>query len=205
MEIFKTLDVCDLKIDIYDGPIGCSTSGGADSSILAYILLKYAPGPINFYVTDQRPLFENRVLGTRQVVEKLLSLIPRDDVRLVETQIFEEQSEDNIFVKQVQDIIAGDITMCYTGITSNPPGNPDFGYADDNMAHRTGNQPTLNQTFYTPFINHDKSKVAELYNHFDVLEEIFPLTFSCTESQNSEHCGDCWWCAERKWAFGRLV
>jgi 7-cyano-7-deazaguanine synthase in queuosine biosynthesis len=36
--------------------------------------------------------------------------------------------------------------------------------------------------------------------------KIFPITRSCESWTNdfSKHCGECWWCKEREWGFGRL-
>jgi tRNA(Ile)-lysidine synthase TilS/MesJ len=45
----KTIQIGNLPIDIHDGAICISMSGGADSSILFYILMKYAPGPIHVF------------------------------------------------------------------------------------------------------------------------------------------------------------
>ena len=61
-----------------------------------------------------------------------------------------------------------------------------------------------------PFISHDKRKVAELYHHYDIME-LFDITRSC-ENRNGpalndfeDHCEtECWWCYERRWAFGRV-
>ena len=47
-----------------------------------------------------------------------------------------------------------------------------------------------------------------------IVDELFPLTRSCESEEKGqqmldggpeEHCGKCWWCLERQWAFGRLV
>lgn len=204
MEIFKTLEICGTEIDIYDGPIGCSISGGVDSSVLAYILLKYAPGPINFYVTDTID-WPNRIAVARDVYQRLVNLVPRDDVQLFETLIHEEQEDENLFEKIKSDMRSGSISMSYTGITNNPPGNPDFGQKDSMLEHRTGVRPTIDGKFYMPWANINKSKIAEMYQHLDLTESVFPYTFSCVMSTTAEHCNDCWWCEERKWAFGRLV
>jgi tRNA(Ile)-lysidine synthase TilS/MesJ len=45
----KTIKVNNLNFDIHNGPIGVALSGGADSAIMLYILMKFAPGPINVY------------------------------------------------------------------------------------------------------------------------------------------------------------
>ena len=61
---------------------------------------------------------------------------------------------------------------------------------------------------FRPLINVDKKGVAEHYSRLGVLEDLFPLTRSCEEDNVytfEEHCGDCWFCRERKWGFGRLV
>lgn len=204
MEISNTLLVCGIEIDIYDGPIGCSISGGADSAVLAYILLKYAPGPINFYVTDTIN-WPNRIVGARDVYQRLVNLVPRDDVQLIETLIHQEQHDDNLFETIKSDMRSGKISMSYTGITNNPPGNPDFGQRDSMLDHRTGVRPIMDGKFYMPWANINKSKIAEMYQHFDLMQSIFPYTFSCVDSKTSKHCDNCWWCEERKWAFGSLV
>ena len=61
-----------------------------------------------------------------------------------------------------------------------------------------------------PFINHDKRKVAELYHHYDIME-LFDITRSCENINGpalndfEDHCEtECWWCYERRWAFGRV-
>ena len=60
---------------------------------------------------------------------------------------------------------------------------------------------------WRPLINVDKKGVAEHYTRLGVLEELFPLTRSCEvhTTDFSEHCGECWFCKERLWGFGRYV
>ena len=51
-----------------------------------------------------------------------------------------------------------------------------------------------------------KKQLAKIYKDFNLLETL-PLTYSCEEYglDTMDHCGKCWWCQERFWAFGRLV
>lgn len=60
-----------------------------------------------------------------------------------------------------------------------------------------------------PFADKDKKVVAELYNKYNLTDTLFALTRSCEsfefDETFSEHCGKCWWCKERKWAFGKLA
>lgn len=55
----------------------------------------------------------------------------------------------------------------------------------------------------------DKKFIAELYYNDDFMKnEIFPITASCISNniKDTEYwtkpCKKCWWCKEKKWAFG---
>lgn len=78
-----------------------------------------------------------------------------------------------------------------------------------------------------PFVHRDKKySTAALYEQCGVTDELLPLTYSCEKHYNDEdkvktdvvmredlgithyeeeHCGQCWFCLERAYAFGRLV
>ena len=201
----KQLDLCGININIHSGNIGCSVSGGADSTLLMYLLMSYAGGPIIFYTTDSM-LWPNRIRGVRNVYNRCLELTNRSDTALVETQIADEQSRENLFIRPNQDLINGAVDVVYTGITHNPPNNINFGYTGA-MSVRDGIEKKSNyiEGFYQPFINHDKRSIAEIYKSMDLLDRLYPYTFSCVKSTNDIHCEQCWWCAERKWAFGRII
>ena len=55
-----------------------------------------------------------------------------------------------------------------------------------------------------------------MYKEANLLDELYPITRSCEYDPTSNyfkniknpgigHCGKCWWCEERKWAFGTLT
>ena len=71
---------------------------------------------------------------------------------------------------------------------------------------RVGNFQQIWGSIYTPFINMDKKDLALIYKEHNLLSTLFPITRSCiTETMNFDaHCGECWWCKERIWAFGKL-
>lgn len=72
---------------------------------------------------------------------------------------------------------------------------------------------------YRPFGNSDKLSVAAAYNYYEslgipLLDELYHNTDSCEEldrninlkgDEDPVHCGHCWFCLERWYAFGRLV
>lgn len=60
-----------------------------------------------------------------------------------------------------------------------------------------------------PFAKVDKKFIAEMYDFFKIKDEIFPLTWSCVgmfkETEGfTKPCGYCYWCKEKKWAFGEM-
>lgn len=77
-----------------------------------------------------------------------------------------------------------------------------------------------------PFVHRDKkASTAQMYIDNDLLDTLLPLTYSCEAAygktqfvdkvqldtlispgiHEEEHCGRCWFCLERAYAFGRLV
>lgn len=86
-----------------------------------------------------------------------------------------------------------------------------------------GSGPTRNRIPYmgiTPFVHEDKKQGSyNMYEQLGLLDSLFPITYSCEERdtnfkdvlsvvdgyQEHSHCGQCWFCLERAYAFGRLV
>ena len=84
-------------------------------------------------------------------------------------------------------------------------------------AKQNCNEPFLG---VLPFVQKDKRDgTAALYQRMGVTDELLPLTYSCENEKQEEkikldvvngyqeysHCGKCWFCLERSYAFGRLV
>lgn len=82
--------------------------------------------------------------------------------------------------------------------------------------------PRFNDPFLgvLPFVQKDKRHgTAALYEKMGVLDELLPLTYSCEEAdlnkkqkldivdgfQEYTHCGQCWFCLERAYAFKRIT
>ena len=71
---------------------------------------------------------------------------------------------------------------------------------------------TPKQTVYGnkvfPFKNIDKKGIAELYEMHGLVDTLYPITRTCEDYSNDpddvQHCGECVWCQERLWGFGKL-
>jgi 7-cyano-7-deazaguanine synthase in queuosine biosynthesis len=207
-----------VNLDIYDGPIGVSCSGGADSSILLYYLMREKLDTIYIFTTGNNQRDRKNVAATVQVVEKLIQLTGNSNIEH-HISYCDVQKTENLFPKLVK--YEGTINILYTGITSNPPKEVldtfNLPVHAEQFERLQKNKPLLqrNNTIYTPWFNIDKKKIAEMYSEAGLMEELFPLTRSCEydptsgffkniEDPGMGHCGECWWCEERNWAFGRL-
>lgn len=55
-----------------------------------------------------------------------------------------------------------------------------------------------------PYYNLNKKDLAKMYEDQGLMDSLFPVTRSCEDDNLlTGHCGKCWWCCERKWAFGK--
>jgi hypothetical protein len=111
----------------------------------------------------------------------------------------------------VSDLASKRISIIYTGITSVPPKEVRDTFTIqsgiDNERDPTIQRPVYNDNkmFHMPFTNLNKQDICELYEILNVKKELYPITRSCESYTLTEgHCGECWWCQERKWGFGYL-
>jgi 7-cyano-7-deazaguanine synthase in queuosine biosynthesis len=207
----KTINICGVNIDIYNKP-GISVSGGADSALLLYILMTNATDTIHIFTTGNNQKFRRNVIVATSLVEKLIQITNNSNV---EHHIsYEEiQNTKTLYPKLGFYKKTGLVDVIYTGITANPPKHIaatfKFPITENNRDPEVQHNTKLG-IFYTPFCNHDKSKIAEIYKKLKITE-VFNYTRSCEyhnemsiQDPGLGHCGECWWCQERIWAFGRL-
>jgi hypothetical protein len=195
--------------------VGIRISGGADSAILAYMLAVYkrdyrphlALHPITC-INDQKPYQE---IFAKRVLLKITELTGMEfDEHFVENVNGDRYREDQgVFQENLYK--EKKIDIHYMGETMNPPIEVEVdwkfnGGGRDNS--RDEKSETLDSVVTRkPFRNLDKKGIAELYQYFNVLDTLFPLTRSCEihTLDFSKHCDHCWFCLERKWGFGRYV
>lgn len=206
----KTISLNGVELDLHSGPIGVSISGGADSALLAYILMQNVTDQIHFFTIASKEKNFKSVEHTGLILNKLVQITGNFNVQH-HIKYVETQTRNNLlaFLKSVQ----SNIKVMYTATTSFP---------DDNIMHSFNSSlpndiklrrgATVNKKlysddrfFYSPFYNIDKKKISEIYDTLNIREDIFPLTRSCESTIIiDKHCGNCWWCEERKWAFNEL-
>ena len=209
----KTIDIKGYSIDILDKPVSLSFSGGADSSLLLYILLANTQHPLHVYTFASRlRQFRNAIAASR-VLMACCSLTGNYRVEH-HTVYIDEQTPDAMYPK-MRDQMARDGTSClYTAMTRLPPQAVQDSFCQQltrDIVLKRHDQEVRDLyydrgTRYTPFINLNKQAIAQMYLHLDLRQSLYPLTRSCEgpRGQWGNHCGACWWCDERVWAFGSL-
>ncbi|RZD43569.1 MAG: hypothetical protein CXT73_00150 [Methanobacteriota archaeon] len=209
--IKKELNLSGINLKIYEGPIGISCSGGADSSLLLYFLMKYSNDKIYILSTGNKAKQFKNVTIINNVIQKCIELTGNMNIEHHST-FCDYQTLSNIFDKLDYYRKNKLINIFYTGITANPPKFITDTFIEE--VSEVDRNPTImkavlrnNNKTYTPWINIDKKKLAQIYKEYNLIDSLFVHTRSCEwETQNVKdpklgHCGICWWCQERAWGF----
>lgn len=186
-------------------------SGGTDSSLAAYLLAKKFSRDskkrqiIPIIITEPKAPFQ------LQFASQVIAFIESQFAFRFQTpETFLLQQEDKIdFMRTIENqLFTNDTVDLVISAVTHEPKDPTFDYKHGPDDDRTQeNQKNLwDDRILTPFINIDKKEIADYYVKNDLIESLFNLTRSCvsTTKDFSFHCGKCWWCKERLWAFGRL-
>lgn len=198
-----------VSIDIHEGSIGISVSGGADSAILLYILMKYAPGPIHTFTCSSEEKHRVSPHIALDVIGKCIDLTGKTDV-LHHTYFVEKQTHQSWLDGLLVYTTNKTVNMMYTGATALPPDDVLATFKTTSGLYDKRNPNLIRPVyynrfgnFYTPLFNINKQQICEMYKELGVLEELYPLTRSCEDFTLTQgHCGRCWWCEERQWGFG---
>jgi len=200
--------------------LGIWMSGGADSSILAYLLAKKIIDEklsINILPLSVRrtrpwnPLYAQNVVDFIEENLKFKFL----DHKIFYPDINDSyQCEDKEFRDRNVELFEKDeMQILYSGITCNPPNDAPIDKNKERVRDVDAKREIYNESpdgcFINPFFNINKKFIYKIYHKFDLLNTLFPITRSCEGSIEDSgnytyHCGKCWWCEERLWAFGKL-
>jgi 7-cyano-7-deazaguanine synthase in queuosine biosynthesis len=203
-----------IDIMLYDDqtPIGVSLSGGADSAVLAFILMKYSKSPIHFITLGSKQKNYTSVKHSVEVLQKCVDLTGNFNVTHHVAYTY-SQERDSFFKLLIDNVDSSLVSIVYTGTTQLPPTEDLLKFkhklSPDLISRRDPNitSPTFSHhnKLYHPFLNCDKKDIKQLYQDLGILDSLFPITRSCIAMERSpNHCGNCWWCEERLWAFDKL-
>tara|TARA_B100000424_G_scaffold224429_1_gene184327 strand:- start:765 stop:1562 length:798 start_codon:yes stop_codon:yes gene_type:complete len=121
----------------------------------------------------------------------------------IQKQIITRNEHRKLFNNKMIDIMVG-------GLTSNPPKKVLDSWSEEVYVEprRSNNKrkECMEGRVYKPFINVDKKFLNSLYEQHNILE-LRDITQSCVGRAKETNwwtkpCKKCFWCWERKWAFG---
>jgi 7-cyano-7-deazaguanine synthase in queuosine biosynthesis len=202
------INLCGVDIHIPDGKTAINVSGGADSALILYILMKYSKHRVIAVTLGNSSVDNSNIGASTNVVNKVVELTDNYNVEQRITYM-----RDFVGTKAIDTSLVFDetIKVYYLGITSNPPDEVAITFNSESLGEEDRSPSVVRPLWlddgaiYIPFYNIDKLKLAEIYDYLGITDTLFPLTVSCTKNSDGTHCDNCWWCSERKWAFGRLV
>jgi len=204
-------------------------SGGADSSLIYYVLCKeYANNKdVNLIVvtlnTDKKPYY---IPFAQKIIKRVYDLTGKVPIDHMTISIKHDPDDYVSYQDELVDqaIKKYNPALMYSGLTMNPPAEEMKQFFIDNYKKinidllevlksidsrdkvRDYTQYRSNNFNILPFGQSNKKAVAAAYRQHDAMERLYPYTRSCEAfSDKEEHCGNCFFCAERWWGFGRLV
>lgn len=215
-----------------DGAIGSFMSGGADSSLMCFLLAKIIKD--NKLDTKIYPItaeFLHRPYNLRCAYDVVKKVTELTGFEFELHPCFIIPNHRGQFTDDDKIVTMGQYTRRYAkcfnistifnGLTANPPWSavPDTRYGHrqtcrDDMNWRR--QQEAKQGLTLPFLHVDKRVIGALYKKYDLLDSLLPLTRSCEAELEetaffTKDCwevrppGDeCWWCRERAYGFGEL-
>lgn len=204
--------ICDVDFDLPNGPVGVLCSGGADSSLVLYLLLKYNQHPVYvFTLANKNKFYTNNIVSSR-VVNWCIKNTPNTNVQHL-VNFADEQTSSALYKLPFEYLKNKTIETLYIGDTCWPPVEVNEKFSQngvDPVQSKNDRSPEKHRSthwknFYLPFTNYNKKKIAEIYSKEKIMP-LFELTRSCESLDDigTEHCGTCWWCQERLWAFKNI-
>jgi len=197
-----------------------SISGGTDSALVFEMLCRE---PSIEEITPYTGIETSRpkhIYFVNAIVDYFRKKYPNKVIRDVVSKTFEVSKDvrKNFFIRKIQQdaIKMGLVDVFVQGMTSNPSEqvmienhmfakneNRRSGWSDkDQVIHLHAGIG-----LYRPLLFVTKQFVAEMYQKLNLMDDLYPLTTSCTGYAEETKdwmipCEKCFWCLERKWAFG---
>lgn len=161
--MLNTLQILNVDIPLVDGDIGVAVSGGADSSLLLYLLLKHTKSKVHVFTLSKNTNYRVNASASRLVIEKCIQLTGNLNI-VHHTTYAPEFSRDAFFNYPIDLLNTGKVQYVYTAVTANPPKSIADGFLgeDQNTEHSKRDpaikHKVIDEKWITPFANIDKKR-----------------------------------------------
>ena len=199
--------------ELYDGQsIGISMSGGADSTLLCYLLAKTIKEkklnikiqPYNGY--DLWAPVDSA--GLPNIIKHIQKIFPSVNLQWPISTVFnthgqiDKHNDKNTYIRPLIETLKlkGIVTTVIQAVCLGPPVEVQKTFGGWGIFRQPGHnlwEEIEEAKNDAPFVNIDKRFIMQCYKDFEI-EELLELTNSCTIPIGN--CGECWWCQERAWA-----
>ena len=119
-QIINTVNVLGLDFNIYKGPVGICCSGGADSTMLLYMLMLNCVEKIHIFTMVSNFKQRKPAYVIEKIIEACIQLTGNINVEH-HMQYYNDHTVDNILEIPNEWLSKKYITTAYTGITNTPP------------------------------------------------------------------------------------
>ena len=224
------LSMMNLQIDPNWKRIGISLSGGADSALLSYLILKNTDADIYFTTQVrmwktrpwQRYIAQDVVAWFKERfnnrIEHIEGFIPPEMEEPHTTYITDEygmsKPGNRIILRSHNEYISHlyNFDSWFSAVNQNPPIKFDGALEDRDIATIPEYDTHLGITICHPFVHTTKDWIIKKYDEENILD-LLNITRSCegefegldyttyTPGQSVPICGECFWCKEREWAI----
>lgn len=218
---YGTVSILDDEKKYKNRTIGISMSGGADSTILCYMVAKTSYqrnlnitiqpwGGLDLWAPkDGEGLFE--------IIKFIKNEFPTVNIRWPMVTVFDTQGshEDhkNTYIRPFRQTVVGRVVnFIIAGGTSGPPLEAQQKFTtngDESLriqrlpGYRLYDTELSTTTIERmPFKDVDKRFVLEMYKMWNLVP-LLEKTWSCTQPVETP-CGGCWWCQERAWTVRQV-
>ena len=201
--------------------LALSMSGGADSTMLCYLLAKTSRRH-NLQITIQpyngydiwAPIDSTGVI---KIIKYIQSKFPTVDIQWPISTVFDTNGDSapndkNMYIGPLIDKLQAHnvVDKVMNGISMGPPIEVQQTFKDwDNKinvrrlpGYHLWNEVERAIEHLSPLKHIDKRFIVQCYKEFDI-EELLEMTNSCTTPEGN--CSECWWCQERTWALNETL
>tara|TARA_Y100000296_G_C5059198_1_gene198891 strand:+ start:44 stop:676 length:633 start_codon:yes stop_codon:yes gene_type:complete len=189
--------------------LGSHMSGGTDSALMTFLMAKFIEDndlknvkivPVHGWdIRRQNSYSPTTVRNILNVIRPLFPTVQIDDLYIYAYNKIGGEDKSKYARPVIRLLHTENLVDVFAyGATKEPP----FKDLVDLEIESLGRTEKIRDG--GPMGAYTKKYVAELYEKYNLMDNLLPVTVSCIDDlPDGKPCKKCWWCKEKYWAFGR--